>query len=210
MFATESDGPESHMLTFRSSQSYMHPQVWEAVVHVRKYMVKSEDKREVLLEQNEELRQLKARLQGEVATKKALAKLNMRQKVAYEREIERLHRFPQSMDATDMWKELETLQTTLLHIQTSAPPLSTVPDLQCLPEAHDLIVPKGELPLHTDKAEAAISKARTASAALRATLEATQISRIQDMQDIMKLRRRLEAEVLKSLRQPGVKTIGSS
>lgn len=198
------------MLTFRSFQSCMRPQDWEDVGRVRKFMIKSEGKREGLVEEREVLRQRKAKLKAEVATKKALVKLNMRQKVAYEREIERLQHCPQSMDATEKWRELETLRATQLHLQTSAPQLSPLPDLHTFPETQTWNSPKVQKLPQTDSIEEAIGRARAAVATLRTTLEAIQTSRIQDIQTIMKLRRALEAEVLKSLRDPAAKTIGRS
>jgi len=196
------------MLTFRSFQSCMRPRDWEDVGRVREYMVKSEGKREGLVEQREELRQRKAKLQAEVATKKALSKLNMRQKVAYEREIERLQHFPRSMDAAEQWKELGNLRATQLHLQTSVPPLTPFPDLHSFPPTWNF--PQVSILPHTDSMEVAIDKTRAVSAALTVTLEATQLSRTQDIQTILKLRRRLEAEVLKSLRAPAAKAIERS
>lgn len=196
------------MLTFRSFQSCMRLRDWEDVGRVREYMVKSEGKREGLVEQREELRQRKAKLQAEVATKKALSKLNMRQKVAYEREIERLQHFPRSMDAAEQWKELGNLRATQLHLQTSVPPLTPFPDLHSFPPTWNF--PQVPILPHTDSIEVAIDKTRAVSAALTVTLEATQLSRTQDIQTILKLRRRLEAEVLKSLRAPAAKAIERS
>lgn len=178
----------------------MRGQDWEDVTKLRKHLVVSTEIREEVTEKRAALKQRKAKLVAEIATKKALLKLNMLQKVAYGRLIAELHYVPVSLDMSDLWKELGALRELQREIQLSAPPLLDLSEFR-------VSVSAANLPQFPIEIEAEINKNLTTTETIQSEIMSTQTSRIHDLRSIMRLRRQQEASVVKSIRDPASRTI---